>query len=74
MICVLDMEDVGKVVNNGFAQVLHGSFYNQKVDVFSFAVVFWEVFMYMPITATIPGQGAPLLKLGTQRVSCTNAY
>ena len=43
--------------------MLLGSFYNQKVDVFSFAVVIWEVFMYLPITATIPGQGTPLLRV-----------
>ena len=42
-------------------EVLHGSFYNQKVDVFSFGVVLWEVLKYMPTSAAIPEQGAHAL-------------
>ena len=39
-------------------EVLLGCFYNQKVDVFSFAVLLWELFSTMPTIVAIPGQGA----------------
>ena len=39
-------------------QVLRGTFYNEKVDVFSLAIVAWELFSYTPTIAVVPGVGA----------------
>lgn len=43
-----------------YLQVLRGTFYNEKVDVFSLGVVMWELFSYTPTIAIVSGEGAPL--------------
>lgn len=39
-------------------QVLRGTFYNEKVDVFSLGVVMWELLSYTPTIAIVSGAGA----------------
>jgi hypothetical protein len=39
-------------------QVLRGTFYNEKVDVFSLGVVMWELLSYTPTIAIVTGEGA----------------
>lgn len=39
-------------------QVLRGTFYNEKVDVFSLGVVMWELLSYTPTIAIVSGEGA----------------
>ena len=43
-----------------YLQVLRGTFYNEKVDVFSLGVVMWELFSYTPTIAIVSGEGALL--------------
>ena len=39
-------------------QVLRGTFYNEKVDVFSLGIVIWELLSYTPTIAIVTGEGA----------------
>lgn len=38
-------------------QVLRGTFYNEKVDVFSLGIVMWELLSYTPTIAIVTGEG-----------------
>lgn len=38
-------------------QVLRGTFYSEKVDVFSLAVVMYELLSHTPTTALVTGEG-----------------
>lgn len=40
--------------------MLRGTFYNEKVDVFSLGVVMWELLSYTPTIAIVSGEGAHL--------------
>ena len=38
--------------------MLRGTFYNEKVDVFSLGIVMWELLSYTPTIAIVTGEGA----------------
>jgi hypothetical protein len=56
-------------------KVLRGNFYNEKVDVFSFAVLFWELHKHAPAIAYVSqtGEAATDLREGPGKgpAACT---
>ena len=44
--------------------MLRGTFYNEKVDVFSLGVVMWELLSYTPTIAIVCGEGGSLFQHG----------